>query len=56
MKFAYINGKILNGDEDMQVRQGLINMHVHLAGNGKLIDNPKVKINRLVEKELDRFL
>lgn len=71
MKFAYINGKILNGDEDMQVRQGLvivtdgekitdivkevaksgdvkvidlngryimpglINMHVHLAGNGK---------------------
>lgn len=40
----------------MQVRQGLINMHVHLAGNGKLIDNPKVKINRLVEKELDRFL
>ena len=71
MKFAYINGKILNGDKDMQVRQGLvivtdgekitdivkevpksgdvkvidlngryimpglINMHVHLAGNGK---------------------
>ena len=71
MKFAYINGKILNGDEDMQDRQGLvivtdgekitdivkevpksgdvkvidlngryimpglINMHVHLAGNGK---------------------
>lgn len=71
MKFAYINGKILNGDEDMQVKQGLvivtdgekitdivkevpksgdvkvidlngryimpglINMHVHLAGNGK---------------------
>ena len=24
MKFAYINGKILNGDEDMQVRQGLV--------------------------------
>lgn len=24
MKFAYINGKILNGDKDMQVRQGLV--------------------------------
>lgn len=71
MKYAYINGKILNGDKDMQVKQGLvivtegekitdivkeipkspdmkvvdlegrcimpglINMHVHLAGNGK---------------------
>ena len=71
MKYAYINGKLLNGDEDMQVQQGLviltdgekivdivkeapkasdvkvidlegryimpglINMHVHLAGNGK---------------------
>lgn len=71
MKYAYINGKILSGDKDMQVKQGLvivtegekitdivkevpkspdmkvvdlegryimpglINMHVHLAGNGK---------------------
>lgn len=71
MKYAYINGKILSGDKDMQVEQGLvivtdgekivdiakeapksadvkvvdlegryimpglINMHVHLAGNGK---------------------
>ena len=71
MKYAYINGKILSGDKDMQVQQGLvivtegekitdivtevpkspdmkvvdlegryimpglINMHVHLAGNGK---------------------
>ena len=71
MKYAYINGKILDGDKDMQVREGLviltdgekitglvkevpkaadvkvidlggryimpglINMHVHLAGNGK---------------------
>ncbi len=71
MKYAYINGKILNGDKDMKVKQGLvivtdgekivdivkeapkssdvkvidlegryimpglINMHVHLAGNGK---------------------
>ena len=70
MKYAYINGKILSGDKDMQVKQGLvivtegekitdivtevpkspdmkvvdlegryimpelINMHVHLAGNG----------------------
>ena len=70
-EYAYINGKILNGDKDMQVKQGLvivtegekitdivkevpkspdmkvvdldgryimpglINMHVHLAGNGK---------------------
>ena len=71
MKYAYINGKVLSGDKDMQVKQGLvivtegekitdivkevpkspdmkvvdlegryimpglINMHVHLAGNGK---------------------
>lgn len=71
MKYAYINGKILDGDKDMQVKEGmviltdgekitgiekevpmaadikiidldgryimpgLINMHVHLAGNGK---------------------
>ena len=71
MKYAYINGKILSGDKDMQVKHGLvivtegekitdivkevpkspdmkvvdlegryimpglINMHVHLAGNGK---------------------
>ena len=71
MKYAYINGKILSGDKDMQVKQGLvivtegekitdivtevpkspdmkvvdlegryimpglINMHEHLAGNGK---------------------
>lgn len=71
MKYAYINGKILDGGKDMQVQQGLvivtdgekitdivkeapkspdvkvvdlegryimpglINMHVHLAGNGK---------------------
>lgn len=71
MKYAYINGKILSGDKDMQVEHGLvivtdgekivditkeapksadvkvvdlegryimpglINMHVHLAGNGK---------------------
>lgn len=71
MKYAYINGKILSGDKDIQVKQGLvivtegekitdivkevpkspdmkvvdldgryimpglINMHVHLAGNGK---------------------
>lgn len=71
MKYSYINGKILSGDKDMQVKQGLvivtegekitdivkevpkspdmkvvdldgryimpglINMHVHLAGNGK---------------------
>ena len=71
MKYAYINGKVLDGDKDMQVQQGLvivtdgekitdivkeapkspdvkvvdlegryimpglINMHVHLAGNGK---------------------
>ena len=71
MKYAYINGRILSGDKDMQVKQGLvivtegekitdivkevpkspdmkvvdldgryimpglINMHVHLAGNGK---------------------
>ena len=71
IKYAYINGKILSGDKDMQVKQGLvivtegekitdivkevpkspdmkvvdldgryimpglINMHVHLAGNGK---------------------
>ena len=71
MKYAYINGKILSGDKDMQVKQGLvivtegekitdivkevpkspdmkvvdldgrdlmpglINMQVHLAGNGK---------------------
>lgn len=71
MKYAYINGKVLDGDKDMQVREGLviltdgeqitglvkevpkaadvkiidldgryimpglINMHVHLAGNGK---------------------
>lgn len=71
MKYAYINGKILSGDKDMRVKQGLvivtegekitdivkevpkspdmkvvdldgryimpglINMHVHLAGNGK---------------------
>ena len=71
MKYAFINGKILDGDKDMQVKEGmviltdgekitgiekevpmaadikiidldgryimpgLINMHVHLAGNGK---------------------
>jgi imidazolonepropionase-like amidohydrolase len=71
MKYAYINGKILDGTKDMQVKEGfviltdndkiedivkagtdlngyekvdlkrryimpgLINMHVHLAGNGK---------------------
>ena len=71
MKYVYINGKILDGDKDMQVKEGmviltdgeqitglvkevpkaadvkiidldgryimpgLINMHVHLAGNGK---------------------
>ena len=71
MKYAYRNGKVLSGDKDMQVKQGLvivtegekitdivkevpkspdmkvvdlegryimpglINMHVHLAGNGK---------------------
>ena len=71
MKYAFINGKILDGTKDMQVREGLsiltdgeritgvvphgaepdgyetvdlggryimpglINMHVHLAGNGK---------------------
>ena len=71
MKYVYINGKVLSGDKDMQVKQGLvivtegekitdivtevpkspdmkvvdlegryimpglINMHVHLAGNGK---------------------
>lgn len=70
MKYAFINGKILSGDENMQVKEGcdllveddkitgvapsgsregytvvdlkggyvcpgLINMHVHLAGNGK---------------------
>lgn len=71
MKYAYINGKILDGDKNMQVKEGmviltdgekitgiekevpsaadikvidlggryimpgLINMHVHLAGNGK---------------------
>ena len=71
MKYAFINGKILDGSENMQVREGyailtdgekitdivaenadysgykkvdlqgkyimpgLINMHVHLAGNGK---------------------
>lgn len=71
MEYAYINGKILDGDKDMQVKEGmviltdgekitgiekevpmaadikiidldgryimpgLINMHVHLAGNGK---------------------
>lgn len=71
MKYAYINGKILNGTKDMEVQEGLniltdgeliedivpaghipdgyekidlqgryimpglINMHVHLAGNGK---------------------
>lgn len=73
MKYAYINGKILDGTKDMQVKEGfviltdndkiedivkagtdlngyekvdlkrryimpgLINMHVHLAGNGKLL-------------------
>ena len=82
MKYAYINGKILSGDKDMQVKQGLvivtegekitdivkevpkspdmkvvdlegryimpglINMHVHLAGNGepqkKQRDNEKL--------------
>ena len=70
MKYAFINGKILDGSENMQVKEGcdllveddkitevapsgsregytvvdlkggyvcpgLINMHVHLAGNGK---------------------
>lgn len=31
--------------------------HVDMViARGKLIDNPQVKINRLVEKELDRFL
>lgn len=24
MKYAYINGKILSGDKDMQVKQGLV--------------------------------
>ena len=71
MKYAFVNGKILDGSKDMEVREGLnilvenekivdivpaekgtegyekidlagryimpglINMHVHLAGNGK---------------------
>ena len=93
MKYAYINGKILDGTKDMQVKEGfviltdndkiedivkagtdlngyekvdlkrryimpgLINMHVHLAGNGKPQEIVTAQLLKDVFKvEADEFI
>ncbi len=59
MKYAYKNGKILNGTKEMQVQTGLTILtegeNITAICPGR-IDHPQVKRNPVVTAELDKFL
>ena len=59
MKYAYKNGKILNGTKEMQVQTGLTILTGGRKHHGDCpgrIDHPQVKRNPVVTAELDKFL